>query len=280
MVEQPAAGRFDGKVVVVTGAGAGIGRDMTLAFAREGARLAIGARRVGLLEETAELAEKEPGQRPLVYQTDVTQEEQVDRLVDSAVAELGRLDIAVSNAASPGKDLYLWEQTLEAQRARNWVASRVRRACADVIMYRQLVRIASDRARFSTSYLRTGLPVVDGLAVLLPAAIGTSRALELLYTSRVIDAQEAERIGLVSRVVPAEKLRDSVRELAEEIAAGPPIAQRLTKHLVTTAQRQAYEAHLPYQLYAMHVNRSMGRHDLDEGLSAFREKRKPVFRGR
>jgi 2-(1,2-epoxy-1,2-dihydrophenyl)acetyl-CoA isomerase len=141
------------------------------------------------------------------------------------------------------------------------------------------IRIASDRARFSTSYLRTGLPVVDGLAVLLPAAIGTSRALELLYTSRVIDAQEAERIGLVSRVVPAEKLRDSVRELAEEIAAGPPIAQRLTKHLVTTAQRQAYEAHLPYQLYAMHVNRSMGRHDLDEGLSAFREKRKPLFKG-
>lgn len=141
------------------------------------------------------------------------------------------------------------------------------------------IRIASDRARFSTSYLRTGLPVVDGLAVLLPAAIGTSRSLELLYTSRVIDAQEAARLGLVSRVVPAAQLGDSVRELADEIAAGPPIAQRVTKHLVTTALRQAYEGHLPYQLYAMHVNRSMGRHDLEEGLNAFREKRKPLFRG-
>ena len=141
------------------------------------------------------------------------------------------------------------------------------------------IRIASDRARFSTSYLRTGLPVVDGLAVLLPAAIGTSRALELLYTSRVIDALQAERIGLVSRVVAAERLSDEVRGLAEEIAAGPPVAQRLTKHLVTTPLRQAYEAHLPYQLYAMHVNRSMGRHDLDEGLAAFREKRKPFFKG-
>ncbi len=115
MSEQPSAGRFEGKVVVITGAGTGIGRDMTLAFAREGARLAIAARRVGLLEETAALVEEESGHRPLVFETDVTQEAQVDRVIDSAVAEFGRLDIAVSNAASAGQDLYLFEQTLE-----NW----------------------------------------------------------------------------------------------------------------------------------------------------------------
>ncbi len=101
--------------MIITGAGAGIGRDMALAFAREGARLAIAARRVALLEETADLAEQETGRRPLVIETDVREEAQVDRMVDSAVAELGRLDIAISNAASPGVDLYLWEQTLE-----NW----------------------------------------------------------------------------------------------------------------------------------------------------------------
>ena len=141
------------------------------------------------------------------------------------------------------------------------------------------IRIASERARFSTSYLRVGLPVVDGLAVLLPAAVGTSHALELLYTSRVIDAREAERIGLVSRIVPTEELQDRGRELAEEIAAGPPVAQRVTKHMVQTPLRRGYEEHLPYQLYAMHVNRALGGHDLKEAADAFREKRKPQFRG-
>ena len=141
------------------------------------------------------------------------------------------------------------------------------------------IRIASERARFSTSYLRVGLPVVDGLAVLLPAAVGTSKALELLYTSRVIDAREAERIGLLSQVAPPAELGVRARELAAEIAAGPPVAQRVTKHMVQTPLRRAYEEHLPYQLYAMHVNRALAGHDLEEAAAAFREKRSPEFRG-
>ncbi len=141
------------------------------------------------------------------------------------------------------------------------------------------IRIAADDSRFATAYLKTGLPVLDGVAVMLPEAIGTSRALEMLYTNRVIDAAEAERIGLVSRVVPKDQLDAAVQELAEAIASGPPIAQRITKHLVRTPERRAYEEHLPYQLYAMHVNRKLARHDLDEGRNAFREKRKPQWQG-
>ena len=141
------------------------------------------------------------------------------------------------------------------------------------------IRIAADDARFAAAYARTGLPVVDGVGVMLPNAIGSSRALEMLYTRRMVEAAEAERIGLVSRVVPRTELDAVVAELADEIASGPPIAHRITKYLVRTPERRAYEEHLPHQLYAMHVNRALARHDLEEGQAAFREKRKPQWRG-
>ena len=83
----------------------------------------------------------------------------------------------------------------------------------------------------------------------------------------------------MSRVVPHQKLMEAVRELADEIAAGPPVAHRLTKHLVQAPLRRAYDEHLPYQLYALNVNRSLGGHDLEEGLQAFFEKRTPRFEG-
>ena len=135
MAQKQSEGRFGGKVVVITGAGAGIGREMTLAFAREGARLAIGARRLGLLEETADLAKSETGHRPLVIETDVTEEAQVDRLVDSAASDFGGLDIVISNAASAGKDLFLWEHTLE-----NWNQTLATHLTAQFLMSRAALR--------------------------------------------------------------------------------------------------------------------------------------------
>ena len=141
------------------------------------------------------------------------------------------------------------------------------------------IRIASEKARFSSIYAKTGLPVLDGVAALLPAAVGMSRALEMIYTAEIIDAQEAERIGLVSRVVPHERLMDAAMELAERIAAGPPIAQRVSKYLVNAPLRRLYDEHLPHQLWAMHINRTMGGHDLAEGARALAERRPPKFTG-
>lgn len=135
MNADPSTRRFQGQVAVITGAGSGIGRTMTLAFAREGARLAIGARRVELLDETADITEQETGHRPLVRQTDVTEEDQVDRLVDAAAEEFGGLDVVVSNAAAPGKDLHIWEQTLE-----NWNQTLATNLTAQFLMARAALR--------------------------------------------------------------------------------------------------------------------------------------------
>ncbi len=107
--------RFEGKVAIITGSGTGIGRDMAVEFAREGARVTVAARREALLEETAELAEKTGGPRPLVVRSDITQEDQVERMVEATVQEFGQVDFMINNAAFPGIDLHIWEQTLE-----NW----------------------------------------------------------------------------------------------------------------------------------------------------------------
>jgi NAD(P)-dependent dehydrogenase (short-subunit alcohol dehydrogenase family) len=106
--------RLEDKVVIITGSGDGMGRVMAKMFAAEGARLTLAARRAELLEETAaEVASV--GGRSLVVRTDVTSEEQVTAMVAATVEEFGRVDALVNNAAQPGKDLYIWEQTLE-----NW----------------------------------------------------------------------------------------------------------------------------------------------------------------
>jgi 3-oxoacyl-[acyl-carrier protein] reductase len=107
--------RFERKVALITGAGTGIGREMAIAFAREGARVCVAARREALLEETASLAEAAGGMRPLVVPMDLTAEAEVDATVDRATRELGGLDFVISNAAYAGTDLHVWEQTLE-----NW----------------------------------------------------------------------------------------------------------------------------------------------------------------
>ena len=104
-------GRLDGKVAIITGAGEGVGRVMAQLFAREGAQVALAARRPHMLEETARLV----GGDALVVPTDITVERDVTALVSATVERFGHVDVLMNNAAQPGQDRYIWEQTLE-----NW----------------------------------------------------------------------------------------------------------------------------------------------------------------
>lgn len=94
------------------------------------------------------------------------------------------------------------------------------------------IRIASDRAVFGESFLRVGLLPGDGGAWFLPRAVGVSRAMELVLTADFLDAQAAERIGLVSRTVPHDALMDEALRLASRIARHPPTVARMSKRLV------------------------------------------------
>jgi len=92
------------------------------------------------------------------------------------------------------------------------------------------IRIASDQARFGTAFARRGLIAEHGLSWMLPRLVGLSNALDLLYSARMIDAAEALRMGLANRVVPAEKLLETVRNFAGEIAANvSPRSTRVMK---------------------------------------------------
>ena len=104
-------GQVQDKVAILTGAGDGIGRSMAVLFDQEGAKLVLAGRRREALEETAQLLRSEH----IVVPTDVTKEEDCINLVRETVARFGQVDILLNNAAQPGKDHYIWEQTLE-----NW----------------------------------------------------------------------------------------------------------------------------------------------------------------
>ncbi len=140
------------------------------------------------------------------------------------------------------------------------------------------LRISSESARFGAGFVKRGLVPDNGASFFLPRLIGSARALELLYTGDLIDAREADRIGLVNRVVPAEQLMNVTMELAHRIASGPAIALALTKRLVYQWLEQDLVPQLEYEAYNLRLCRET--EDAREGVRAFQEKRQPDFQGR
>jgi enoyl-CoA hydratase len=142
------------------------------------------------------------------------------------------------------------------------------------------IRIASPEARFNAAFVKIGLSAGDiGVSWALPRVVGLAHAAEIMFTGRFVDATEAERMGLVNRVVPADDLLDEALAMADQIVSNTPFGVMLSKRVLNTnvdagSLRNAVEVENRGQTLA-----TRGQ-DFREALSAFRAKREPRFTGR
>jgi enoyl-CoA hydratase len=138
--------------------------------------------------------------------------------------------------------------------------------------------VASESAQFGQP--ETGLGVMPGAGgtQLLARSIGKAKTMDVVLTGRFLDAAEAERAGLVARVVAREAWLDEAKRVAREIAEKGPVAQRLAKEAVNRAFETTLSAGLDVERKLFHL--AHGTEDAKEGLAAFGEKRKPEFKGR
>jgi enoyl-CoA hydratase/carnithine racemase len=139
------------------------------------------------------------------------------------------------------------------------------------------IRVAAETAVFVESFVKLGIVPGDGGAWLLPRIVGFSVATELALTGETFDAAEALRIGLVSRVVPADELLTAARGIADRIAVNPPHAVRMTKRLLREGQAATLSNIL--ELSAAMQSLAHATRDNDEAIDAFIEKRQPTFTG-
>ncbi len=140
------------------------------------------------------------------------------------------------------------------------------------------IRVASERARLGLPEVRLGVTPGAGGTQRLPRVVGAAIARELILTGRVLSAEEALAIGLVTRVVPAGQAITEAEAVGEEIAKRGPLAVREAKRLIDQAMDLSLDDGLAAELEAS--VRIFDTQDMLEGASAFLEKRDPVYRGR
>jgi enoyl-CoA hydratase/carnithine racemase len=139
------------------------------------------------------------------------------------------------------------------------------------------IRYAASGAKLGVPFVKLGMHPGMAATYLLPNVVGEAHARDLLLTGRVVEADEALRLGLVSRVIERDGFLDEVLETAAGIAATAPIASRLTKIALADGGHADVEACLQWEALAQPV--TLATRDLQEGIRASQEKRLPVFTG-
>ena len=140
------------------------------------------------------------------------------------------------------------------------------------------IRIGSEMAKFGFPEINVGIFPGGGATQRLPRLIGAGWAKELMYTGRMIDAAEAERIGFVNRVVPHDKLEETVNEIAEAIVSKSPIIIKYLRKAITRGMYTNLAAGLAFEKTQWAL--CFATEDHNEGISAFLNKKKPEFKGR
>ena len=189
-------------------------------------------------------------------------------------------------AETPASDFYAhdffsrWTSHVVKQTRKPWIAAvngfALGGGC-EVAMMADFI-IASESARFGQPEIRLGVVPGMGGSQRLARAVGKAKAMDMCLTGRMMDAAEAERSGLVSRVVPAAKLLETALKVAAEIAGMPPLAVLANKELVNAAFEMPLDQGLIHERRIFQV--LVGTEAKAEGMAAFIEKRPGVWKGR
>ncbi|HUV43345.1 MAG TPA: enoyl-CoA hydratase/isomerase family protein [Dehalococcoidales bacterium] len=140
------------------------------------------------------------------------------------------------------------------------------------------IRIGTEKTRFKVVFIERSLSPDTGMSFFLPRIVGYSRACDLIYSSRFVEADEAYRIGLLDRLVPADRLLDEALELANQIAFWPPVAMQSTRRVLQQSMESTLEEQLQNESFGLNFARR-APHDLQESQDSFLERRPPRFTG-